>query len=108
MNRSDTISADRSAFLNAVGRGEVVGAVTVTVADAAWAWHDRGRGSNGDWTPTTRERNARVIRRQIERSGDAALPAIGALALVDVTTDMVAVWSAANERVLARTTSKFA
>lgn len=80
----------------------------VTVADAAHLWLARGRGMTGPWARSTKERYDRIVRQHIERSPDSTIAPIGAIALGDVTVDMVAEWSAANERVLAKTTASIA
>jgi integrase len=78
------------------------------VSDAARAWLGRGRGQTGPWARSTRERYERAVRRCIDRPVDGSAQAIGSMRLVDVNVDVVAEWSAVNERVMARTTACFA
>lgn len=78
------------------------------MADVAGLWLARGRGQTGQWARTTRERYDRIIRQHIERSTDGTMVAIGTHTLPNLTVDVVATWSAANERVLAKTTASIA
>jgi integrase len=87
---------------------EVEGSANLTVSAVARVWLARGRGQTGPWARTTRERYDRVIRQHIDGSTDTAMVAIGSLTLPELTVDVVADWSAANERVLARTTASLA
>jgi hypothetical protein len=48
------------------------------------------------------------VRQHLEGSADGASIGLGTVALGDLSVDMVANWSAANERVLARTTASIA
>ena len=60
-------------------------------------------------TVVTGGRCCRVVARSgIERSVNGAVVPIGAMALADLTVDMVAEWSAANEAALAKTTASIA
>jgi integrase len=57
---------------------------------------------------STRERYERIVRRHLEESVDPALSPLGSMRIADLTADQVADWSAANERVLARTSAAIA
>jgi integrase len=79
-----------------------------SVSEIARAWLERVRGRKGAWTRSTAERYQRVVRCQIDRTSDPALPRIGAILIGGLTVDDVALWSAGNERILAPTTAKLA
>jgi hypothetical protein len=87
---------------------EVEGSASLIVTAVARVWLARGRGQTGPWARTTRERYDRVIRQHIERSPDGTTTSVGSPTLPELTVDVVADWSAANERVLARTTASLA
>jgi len=87
---------------------EVEGSASLTVSAVARVWLARGRGQTGPWARTTRERYDRVIRQHLDGSTDGTMVAIGSLTLPELTVDIVADWSAANERHLARTTASLA
>lgn len=80
----------------------------LTVSDVARAWLDRARGGRGEWARSTRERYERVVRRHLEGSADPDQRPLGEYLLGELTVDVVAAWSAANERVLAPTTAVIA
>jgi hypothetical protein len=76
-----------------------------TVGEVAEAWLERGRGQNGPWDATTRERYERVVRLQVLASADPARRPLGETKLRDVTPDRVAAWSQGNEQALAPSTA---
>jgi integrase len=82
--------------------------VPITVAEAAEVWLARGRGQTGPWARSTRERYERIVRQCLDRAPEPGVPAIGGVRLAELTVDTVADWSAANERVMARTSASIA
>jgi integrase len=80
----------------------------VSVSEVARAWLERGRGGQGEWARSTRERYERIVRSHIEASADPAQRPLGGYRLDELTVDVVAAWSAANERTLAPTTAVIA
>ena len=88
--------------------GKRIERTSLTIGEAAQAWLERGTGQKGPWTLATAERNERIVRRQIDHSPDPALRPLGAVKLRDLTPDLVAAWSAANQRTLAPTSAVIA
>ena len=102
------MQVDGTTFCRACSKAEVEGSASLTVSSVARVWLARGRGQTGPWARTTRERYERVIRQHIDASTDATMGAIGDVTLPELTVDVVADWSAANVRHLARTTASLA
>ena len=100
--------AERAELLARMHKGERVERTTLTVAEVAELWLERGvAASKASGQPL----DARTLRARSSAATSTPPPTppgtpIGAVKLRDLTVDRVAAWSAANERVLAPTTAR--
>ncbi len=107
ITRADA-KAERAETVARMHRGERVERTNLTVGEVARLWLERGIGHRGPWSDSTRQRYEHVVRMCIGQSRDRSQRPLGERRLREVTIDMVATWSRANERAYAPTTALLA
>jgi integrase len=100
--------AERAETLARLQLGQRIERTSLTVAQAAQAWLERGIGQKGPWAPSTKERYERIVRLHIDKSNAPGVRPLGSVKLRELTIDRVAAWSRTNEGVLAPTTAVIA